>query len=261
MNNKMLSVVIVGSGNVAEALAVRLGASEGIALQQIYARNAERGSHIARLAGAAWSNDVLAEADIYLIAVSDRAVEDVATSVPFPPEALVAHTAGSVPLVAIPKRAGGRGVFYPLQSFSMGRHEAIEGAPIFIEGDSEATCARLRDLAERMGLNADVADTERRRRLHLAGVFVNNFVNHLYATAADIVAGEGLDFEILRPIIRETAAKAIASANPRSVQTGPAQRGDRATIERHMAMLEDDDTKREIYNYLTQSIWETSKKM
>lgn len=261
MNNKMLSVVIVGSGNVAEALAVRLGASVGIALQQIYARNAERGSHIARLAGATWSNDVLAEADIYLIAVSDRAVEDVATSVPFPPEALVAHTAGSVPLMAIPERKGGRGVFYPLQSFSAGRSEAIEGAPIFIEGDSEATCARLRDLAERMGLNADVADTERRRRLHLAGVFVNNFVNHLYATAADIVTGEGLDFEILRPIIRETAAKAIASANPRSVQTGPAQRGDRATIERHMAMLEDDDTKREIYNYLTQSIWETSKKM
>lgn len=261
MNNKMLSVVIVGSGNVAEALAVRLGASVGIALQQIYARNAERGSHIARLAGAAWSNDVLAEADIYLIAVSDRAVEDVATSVPFPPEALVAHTAGSVPLVAIPERAGGRGVFYPLQSFSAGRSEAIEGAPIFIEGDSEATCARLCDLAEHMGLHADTADTERRRRLHLAGVFVNNFVNHLYATAADIVTGEGLDFEILRPIIRETAAKAIASANPRSVQTGPAQRGDRATIERHMAMLEDDDTKREIYNYLTQSIWETSKKM
>lgn len=257
----MLRIVVVGSGNVAEALAVRLATSEGVALQQIYARNAERGSHIARLADTTWSDRVLAVADIYLIAVSDRAVADVATSIPFPPEALVAHTAGSVPITAIPERAGGRGVFYPLQSFSAGRSEAIEEAPIFIEGDSVATCDRLRDLAGRMGLNADIADTERRRRLHLAGVFVNNFVNHLYATATDIVAGEGLGFEVLKPIIRETAAKAIASANPRSVQTGPAQRGDREVVERHLAMLVDDNTKRDIYNYLTQSIWETSKKM
>ncbi|MBR2867292.1 MAG: DUF2520 domain-containing protein [Alistipes sp.] len=261
MSNKRLSIVVVGSGNVAEALAVRLGASEGVTLQQIYARNAERGSHIAHLAGTTWSAEALATADVYLIAVSDRAVEDVAIRLPFPPEALVAHTAGSIPLAAIPERVGGRGVFYPLQSFSVGRSEAMEGAPIFIEGDTEATCDRLRDLAVRMGLEAHTADTERRRRLHLAGVFVNNFVNHLYATATDIVTREGLDFEVLKPIIRETAAKAIATANPHSVQTGPARRGDRAVIEHHMAMLKDDDTKREIYNYLTQSIWETSKKM
>lgn len=261
MNRESISIVIVGSGNVAEALALHLCRSEGVELRQLYARNAERGSHIARLANTEWSAEALATADIYLIAVSDRAVESVATTLPFPPEALVAHTAGSIPLAAIPERAGGRGVFYPLQSFSAGRSEALEGAPIFVEGDTEATCDRLRNLAKRMGLDAHIADSERRRKLHLAGVFVNNFVNHLYATATDIVTREGLDFEVLKPIIRETAAKAIATADPHSMQTGPARRGDRAVIEQHLEMLADDDTKREIYNYLTKSIWETSKKI
>lgn len=261
MNREIINVVVVGSGNVAEALALHLSRSKGVELRQLYARNGERGSHIARLANTAWSATELATADIYLIAVSDRAVESVATTLRFPPEALVAHTAGSVPLAAIPAREGGRGVFYPLQSFSVGRSEAMCGAPIFIEGDSEATYTKLRDLATRMGLNGYEANSERRRRLHLAGVFVNNFVNHLYATAADIVADEGLDFEILKPIIGETAAKAIASTDPRSVQTGPARRGDVGVIERHREMLADDETKQQIYNYLTKSIWETSKKM
>lgn len=263
MDRESTSVVIVGSGNVAEAMALRLSQSSGVELKQVYARNRERGSHIATLANTTSTSDAaeLAIADIYLIAVSDRAVESVAAELPAPKGAIVAHTAGSIPLAAIPEREGGRGVFYPLQSFTSGRSRAIEGAPIFIEGDSAEVCAMLRHLAECMGLKAEDADSERRRKLHLAGVFVNNFVNHLYAVATEMVEGEGLSFEVLRPIIRETAAKAIASADPRSVQTGPARRGDREVIERHLMMLTNDNTKRQIYNYLTESIWETSKKI
>ena len=263
MEHRSISVVVVGSGNVAEALACRLATSEGVELRQVFARNVERGNAVAELAGTTWSSEAkqLAEADIYFIAVSDRAVEGLASSLPFASTAIVAHTAGSIPLTAIPEREGGRGVFYPLQSFSSGRSEAIEETPIFIEGDSTMTAKKLRDLAGCMGLKAESADSERRRRLHLAGVFVNNFVNHLYAIASDIVEDEGLDFEILKPIIRETAAKAIASGNPRTVQTGPAIRGDKAVVERHLAMLSNDTTKQQIYNDLTTNIWETSKKM
>lgn len=263
MNSKGLSVVVIGSGNVAEALALRLSMSKGVELRQVYARNKERGQYIASLAGTAYTPSItaLATADIYLIAVSDSAVEKVAAALPLPATSLVAHTAGSVPLTSLPEHKGGRGVFYPLQSFSSGRSEAIEDAPIFIEGDSEEVYAKLDNLARSMGLRSERANSERRRRLHLAGVFVNNFVNHLYDIATDIVVEEGLNFEVLKPIIRETAAKAIASTDPRSVQTGPARRGDREVIERHLAMLRNEDTKKQIYNYLTKSIWETSKKM
>lgn len=263
MNDKLLSVVVVGSGNVAEALAVRLASTEGVELRQIYARNARHGSYLSSLTGVAWSAEAseLAAADIYLIAVSDRAVGDVASTLPFAAHAIVAHTAGSVPLTAIPERESGRGVFYPLQSFTSGRGEALDGAPIFIEGSDATTEQLLSHLAQLMALRVEHADSERRRRLHLAGVFVNNFVNHLYALASDIVVSEGLDFDVLKPIIRETAAKAIASGDPRGVQTGPAVRGDSAVIDRHFDMLRDDDVKKQIYKDLTTSIWETSKKM
>lgn len=262
-SNQDINIVVVGSGNVAEALAHLFATTAGISLRQLYARNAERGRAIATTVGTEWTDDAasLAEADIYLIAVSDRAVKSVATVLPFSPHAVVAHTAGSIPITAIPEREGGRGVFYPLQSFTSGRSEAIEGAPIFIEGDSAETTAKLLNLANRLGLKAEEANSERRRRLHLAGVFVNNFVNHLYAIASDIIAEEGFDFATLKPIIRETAAKAIASGDPRNVQTGPAVRGDEEVTARHLAMLANDETKQLIYKYLTQSIWETSKKI
>ena len=114
-------VVIVGSGNVAEALARALPAS-GAELCQVFARNRERGPRVAALGGTTWTADPdrLAEADLYLIAVSDRAVGEVAASLRLPDGAVAAHTAGSVPLDALeafPRRA----VIYPLQTFRAGR--------------------------------------------------------------------------------------------------------------------------------------------
>ena len=112
----MNRVVIIGSGNLAEALARALAAARGLQLVQIHARNEERGREVARIAGCAWSGDpaALAPADLYLIAVSDRAVAEVAGRLPIPPGAAVAHTAGSVPMEAIPAKFARRGVFYPM---------------------------------------------------------------------------------------------------------------------------------------------------
>ena len=107
----------------------------------------------------------------------------------------------------------------------------------------------------------EYADSQRRGKIHLAGVFVNNFTNHLYGVATDIVNDEGLSFDVLRPIISETASKAIASGDPYAVQTGPAIRGDRAVTDKHLHILEDDAIKKQIYNDITDSIWETSKRI
>ena len=90
---------------------------------------------------------------------------------------------------------------------------------------------------------------------------MNNFVNHLYAEGSDILAREELDYDMLKPLIAETAAKAIATNNPRSVQTGPAVRGDVVVTDRHVTMLAEDERKRQIYKLITESIWETSKKI
>ena len=138
---------------------------------------------------------------------------------------------------------------------------SLSDVPLFIEAGDEATREQLVEIASMISSCVECADSERRRVIHLAGVFVNNFVNHLYAVGGDVVGGVGLDFDILKPLIAETAAKALASNNPRSVQTGPAVRGDVAVAERHLQMLADDERKQQIYKQITESIWETSKRI
>jgi predicted short-subunit dehydrogenase-like oxidoreductase (DUF2520 family) len=257
----MTDVVIVGSGNVAEAFASAVARCEGLRLAGIYARNRECGAELALRLGTTCSDRELMPAEVYIIAVSDRAVEEVAHALPFPREALVLHTAGSIPMEAIPEREGGRGIIYPLQSFSRGRDVELSGVPLFIEADSDEHRVEIERVASLLSSRVEYAASHRRRVIHLAGVFVNNFVNHLYSLGSEILASEGLDFSLLEPLIRETADKAIASGSPQSVQTGPAVRGDSIVTAAHMELLAEDKLKSDIYRAITKSIWETSKRI
>lgn len=254
-------VVIVGSGNVAEALARALPAS-GAELCQVFARNRERGPRVAALGGTTWTADPdrLAEADLYLIAVSDRAVGEVAASLRLPDGAVAAHTAGSVPLDALeafPRRA----VIYPLQTFTAGRAVDFARVPLFLEASDKGTYQAVERFARRLSSQLYPADSKRRGILHLAGVLACNFVNALYAAGERTLAREGLPFEALRPLIAETAAKALAAPSPAAVQTGPAVRGDLPTLERHCALLAEEPLLLEIYNLMSRYIWETSRKI
>lgn len=254
-------VVIVGSGNVAEALARALPAS-GAELCQVFARNRERGPRVAALGSTTWTADPdrLAEADLYLIAVSDRAVGEVAASLRLPDGAVAAHTAGSVPLDALeafPRRA----VIYPLQTFTAGRAVDFARVPLFLEASDKGTYQAVERFARRLSSQLYPADSKRRGILHLAGVLACNFVNALYAAGERTLAREGLPFEALRPLIAETAAKALAAPSPAAVQTGPAVRGDLPTLERHRALLAEEPLLLEIYNLMSRYIWETSRKI
>lgn len=254
-------VVIVGSGNVAEALARALPAS-GAELCQVFARNRERGPRVAALGGTTWTADPdrLAEADLYLIAVSDRAVGEVAASLRLPDGTVAAHTAGSVPLDALeafPRRA----VIYPLQTFTAGRAVDFARVPLFLEASDKGTYQAVERFARRLSSQLYPADSKRRGILHLAGVLACNFVNALYAAGERTLAREGLPFEALRPLIAETAAKALAAPSPAAVQTGPAVRGDLPTLERHRALLAEEPLLLEIYNLMSRYIWETSRKI
>lgn len=262
VKTKRVKVVIIGSGNVAESFARTLADTPNVLLRQVMARNRERCEQVAAIGRCSWSIDPaeLADADVYIIAVSDRAVESVASKYNFPEDAIVVHTAGSVAIDAIP-RSERRGILYPFQSFSSGRIIRLRDVPIFVEADNEDVAAFLTTFAHLISSRVEYADSKRRGKIHLSGVFVNNFTNHLYGIATEIVNEEGLSFDVLRPIISETASKAIASGDPFAVQTGPAIRGDRAVTDKHLHLLEEDGSKKQIYNDITDSIWETSKRI
>lgn len=258
----MKSVVIIGSGNVAEGFARALH-QRGVEVRQIFARNPERGRKVARIAACEWSNEpsCIAKADLYLVAVSDSAITPLLSSLPLPEEAVVAHTAGSQPLDAIPSRFANRAVLYPLQTFTAGREVDFSEIPLFVEAANEALLADVNSFAKQLSGTVIESDSQIRSQAHLAGVVVCNFVNHLYAVGDDIMQGAGLPFSTLAPLIAETARKAIESGDPSAVQTGPAKRNDMVTIERHLGMLADRPELQEIYKKLSQNIWkETSKR-
>ena len=240
----MKNIVLIGSGNLAEALARAISRTEGATLLQIFARNAKRGTALALENGTAWSSDP----------------RELAESLPIPAEAAVVHTAGGIGIEALPARFDRRGVLYPLQTFTQGRSVDFAKIPLFVEGNDDTFTSELEAFARNLSRTVYRADSDRRVRLHLAAVFACNFVNHLYALGGEILHGTELPFDVLNPLIAETAAKAVDSGDPHRVQTGPAVRGDLPTLRRHEAALAHDPRLLRIYESLSQDIWETSKK-
>ncbi len=258
----MIRVVIVGGGNLAEGVAVALAQCERVELVQIYLRDGQRASELAALVGCptATFSERLAAADIYLLAVSDSVIAQLSETLEFAPGAVVAHTAGSTSIEAI-SAAQRTAVFYPMQTFTRGRRVDFKKIPIFVEARDEPTLLEVRELAEAVSEQVVELGSESRRELHLSAVFVCNFVNAMFMAGEQLVESSQLPFEILKPLIEECCAKALAARSPRDVQTGPAVRADFATMHKHEAMLDKSDELKVIYQNVSKYIWETLKKI
>ena len=246
----MIKVTIIGSGNVAQHLIQAFQQSSQIELSQVFSREIEKVSHLIDRSKITneWKN--LFESDIYVIAVSDSAIAEVSSNLPFK-NRLVVHTSGSVALKELDAK-NRRGVFYPLQTFTKDKKVDFSVIPTCLESEFDDDYTILEDLAEAINSRHYLISSEQRKSLHVAAVFVNNFTNHLYQIGKDICDEHLLPFEILKPLIAETASK-VQSLSPLDAQTGPAKRHDQNTIDAHLALLTDSNQK-EIYKILTQSI-------
>ncbi len=245
----MIRVVIIGSGNVAQHLISAFLQSTETQIVQVYARQKKA---LEKYSGSFEITDDLkdlAEADIYIISVSDDAIATVSKELPFQ-DRLVVHTSGSVSMDALSSNR--KGVFYPLQTFSKSKIVDFKTIPICLESNSPKDFELLEKVARSISEAIYKIDSQQRRALHVAAVFVNNFTNHLYKIGSDICTANQIPFEILQPLIQETAQK-IMTLTPVEAQTGPAIRHDSNTIKAHLEFLSDQNQKN-IYTILTQSI-------
>ena len=252
---KPLSTVIIGSGNVASAVAPALERAGVIAVRQVYSPTAGHAAALAARLGAAEAvsrpEDVVADAELYLVAVKDDAIPRIASEMK-PNGAVWLHTSGGVECRELAPLTENYGVFYPLQTFSKGRAVDLSEVPVFIEGATERALAVARQLAESISPKVYEADGAARARLHAAAVFACNFANHLWAIADDVLRREtATDLSVLYPLLRETMSKAM-TMQPGDAQTGPARRGDRGVIEKHKSLLTDDEAA--LYETLSQHI-------
>ena len=253
----MISVVIIGSGNVAQHLILAFAKSETVDLLQVYSRNPESVINGISKEKVIHQFSELKAADLYIISVTDNAISEVSNQIPFENK-LVVHTSGSSSISELHHK-NRKGVFYPLQTFSKNKKVNFNEIPICLEAENTTDFQILQKVAMSISEKVFPINSEQRKSLHVAAVFVCNFVNHLYQIGNEICEENNVSFKVLQPLILETASK-LQSLTPEEAQTGPAKRNDTKTINTHLNSLTK-DTHKEIYKLLTKSIIDNGKKL
>lgn len=240
-------------------MATRLGIAlqqAGYGIVQVYSRTEASASALAGKLSVDYTVTVDAicrDADMYIVALKDTALQELAGSLVRGREhALFVHTAGSMPM-DIWKEAVRYGVLYPMQTFSKQREVDFRTVLFFIEASSADDLRQLRELAGRLSPKVYEVNSEQRRYLHIAAVFACNFANHMYALSAELLEKHGIPFEVMLPLVDETARK-VHELTPLQAQTGPAIRYDENVINKHLSMLEDEPSVRELYEKISRSI-------
>jgi predicted short-subunit dehydrogenase-like oxidoreductase (DUF2520 family) len=249
-----LEIVMIGSGNLATHLSKTL-LNCGHRIVQVFSRDANNAILLADslICGAISNLDFLeTKADLYIIAVSDHAIGQIIEKFDFSGKRVV-HTAGSVPLSVFGESIIDCGVFYPLQTFSKNREIDFSRIPLCIEAKNENFKVFLNKLAGQMSNSVWQLDSDARQLVHLSGVFANNFVNHLYSIARELLSDKNIPFDILHELIMETAEKAVM-LGPETAQTGPAIRNDLLIQKRHLDLLSSRPEFQHIYQWFTNDI-------
>ncbi len=248
-----MKVSFVGSGNVATHLAQALFTA-GYEIVQVYSRNIENANRLANTIGALPINDYLEikQVDVLIVSITDDALAQIVPEIT-DKAVLIIHTSGTLPMSILEKSASQIGVLYPLQTFSITKEVNWLTIPICVETSSEEATCTLKKLAQAISNEVIYINSDQRKALHVAAVFACNFSNHLYHLSSNILEKNGLSFDLLKPLVAETAEK-IKTLPPIQAQTGPALRGDEKTIATHLKFLENDPTLENIYLALTNSI-------
>jgi predicted short-subunit dehydrogenase-like oxidoreductase (DUF2520 family) len=248
-----MNIVIIGTGNTANVLGKKLKKA-GHQIIQVFGRDSSAASELAyalETESTNYWNIVNQNADMYLIAVSDIAVEEVFNELQLS-DKIVVHTAASVPMDVLKGKTAHYGVMYPLQSLKK-EVQHLPDIPILIDASDPGTLHLLDVLANTISNRVFVANDELRLKMHLAAVMVNNFTNHLFSLVQTYCRDERLDFHLLLPLIQETAAR-LEDISPAKTQTGPAVRNDTTTINKHLELLQRHPQLKRLYELFTESI-------
>jgi predicted short-subunit dehydrogenase-like oxidoreductase (DUF2520 family) len=250
------SVSFIGAGNLAWHLAPALD-NVGYAVREVYSQKRKNAIVLADRMYQCEVNEDLdfseSPSRIFIISISDDAIEEITGKLRLPAQSLLVHTSGSKPLSALDKAKGSTGVFYPLQTFTKNRKIEFEEIPFFIESQDADSEKRLIAMAKSISKKVSKISSEERKVLHLAAMFAANFSNHMLTLAKEIMFKHGQNFDQLKPLIAETLNKSL-SIGPENAQTGPARRGDLQILDAHMEMLKDDPEVAEIYRTISQHI-------
>jgi predicted short-subunit dehydrogenase-like oxidoreductase (DUF2520 family) len=251
---KIESVSIIGAGNVATHLATELF-SKGVKIHEIWSWHLMNAEELAKKTSASTCitlAELKTDVDLVIIAIKDDSVVAMINQLPRGIHAIV-HTSGGLNMDILEGICSNVGVFYPLQSFKKDDEVDWKSTPICIEGSSNEFASELKSLGEEISKTVQYINTEQRKKIHIAAVIANNFTNYLYSVAHDIVIDANVSFDLLLPLIKQSANK-LTGKDPFELQTGPAKRNDVKLIHDHLESLESKQETAELYRYLTDMI-------
>jgi predicted short-subunit dehydrogenase-like oxidoreductase (DUF2520 family) len=254
---KSLTVSFIGSGNLAWHLAPALDNTD-FAVREVFSPRRKHAEALVSRLYEARIHDSLdfseSKSSLFIIAVPDDTIEEVAKEIILPDQAFLIHTSGSQSIEKLQyANAVHTGVFYLLQTFSKSKKVDLKEVPVFIEGSDADTEKILLAMGGAISKNVNRISSETRLGLHLAAVFASNFTNFMLLQAEDIMNQQNLSFDLLKPLIAETVNKSL-HIGPEQAQTGPARRADLEVLDKHLEFLKEDEMKASIYKIISQSI-------
>jgi len=254
---KIMKITLIGAGNVGSHLA-KLFRELNYEIVEVFSRTLEKAEKVAEMANASAVTDlskVNAFCDIYIVAVHDDAIKTVSDQLEIG-NGIIAHTSGAASIELLNKHKN-YGSWYPLQTFTPNRQPNWQEIPICLQANDGRALELLLDLARTVNKNATYLTDRQRSHLHIAAVFVNNFINHLLGVSQSITTEQKLSNDLLMPLLKETISKA-QTAHPFLQQTGPAKRGDMKTIEKHLSLLS--ESHHELYLTISINIQKTHER-
>ena len=252
-----MKIVLIGAGNLATHLGKALHAA-GHDMIQVFSRTMQSAEALASLLDAEPLTDmaqVRDDADVYIFSVKDSALEQLISQLCGGEKKVFLHTAGSMPMSVFRGKALHYGVLYPMQTFSKQREVDFSIIPCFIEANDEFALKQIEGLAGQISHRVYQLSSEDRKYLHLSAVFACNFANHCYAASQELLQQHGIPFDVMLPLIDETAAK-VHGMTPKEAQTGPAVRYDENVIGKQIQLLENQPYFQKIYDCMSKSIHE-----
>lgn len=257
-----MKFVIIGSGNLATHLTPAL-INAGHTVLQIFNRTASSGQALADKLGCDFTNSTAqlnTTTDAYIFAVSDKAIEPLCNAFKEThnekfTDKLLIHTAGSVSDAVFKSYTNNYGVLYPLQTFSKQRKLNFGSIPVFYEANNATNTEKIQSIAVSISNSVTYINSQQRKALHLAAVFVCNFTNLMFSIGHKLLSENNISYDVLKPLISETVDKALTN-NPVDVQTGPAVRFDENIINSHKQMLNNHQLWQKLYTFASESIFE-----
>lgn len=255
-----MNIIIIGAGNVATHIAKNLSQQKDVNILQIISKTENSAKELAEKINCDWTNNYekIKDSDLYIISTNDDSIQEIAKLKQLKNK-FVVHTSGSTGIDVLKSNSDKYGVFYPLQTFKKEKKIFFFEIPVCIEASDKKHLDILEDLAIKISNKIYKINSEQRQNIHIAAVFVNNFTNHLFHIANEIISENNISIEILKPLIEQTF-KNIQTNNPFDIQTGPARRNDQKVLDNHIETLKMIDINfADIYKKISDSIRETYK--